>query len=165
MRSHQRDSAPDRTRRLPWLGLLAGGVALIALSRCTGLATAVTACFVLGVAVGVINATDQPILLLVTPSDMIGRVGAVLGPLMQLANLIGLGLAGVLAGGVLRSMHRVVAGLTFGPYDTVLGGAGALLILAGLVTIRPLRHLPEEQTNIVGDVLQADAKATSDALR
>ncbi|HEY2794741.1 MAG TPA: MFS transporter [Micromonosporaceae bacterium] len=137
---------PLGLRRLPWLSLLTAGVALIVLSRCTGIVGAVIASFVLGVAIGVINATDQPILLLVTPPEMIGRVGAVFSPLMQVANLIGLGLAGVLAGGLLGSIHESVAGVTFGPYDTVFTGAGVLLVLAGLVTIRPMRHLPEPQT-------------------
>jgi MFS family permease len=155
---------PIGLRRLPWLGLLVGGAALLALSRCTELVNAIIACFALGVAVGVINASDQPITVRVTPSNMIGRVGAVSGPLVQLANLIGLGLAGVLAGGVLKSLHGSLAGITFGPYDTVIAGAGALLILAGLVTIQAMRHFPEsaseqindtvkrEPTNTVGDV-------------
>jgi MFS family permease len=154
---------PIGLRRLPWLGLLVGGAALLALSRCTGLVTAVIACFVLGVAVGVINASDQPITLRVTPSNMIGRVGAVFGPIVQLANLIGLGLAGVLAGGVLKSLHGSLAGFTFGPYDTVITGAGVLMILAGLVTIRAMRHFPDaaqvfdDQPDAVESAVRSDA--------
>ncbi|WP_051367520.1 MFS transporter [Hamadaea tsunoensis] len=129
--------------RLPWLGLLGGGIAIIALSRCTAVGPAIAASFVLGIAVGIINATDQPITLRVTPPDMIGRVSAVFSPLVQLANLVGMGLAGLLAGGAWKSLHRAVAGTTFGPYDTILAVAGVLFILAALVTIRPMRHLPE----------------------
>ena len=57
----------------------------------------------------------------VTPSTMIGRVSAVFGPLMQLANLIGLGLAGVLAGLVAWRTRNVALTLAVGLLALVAG--------------------------------------------
>jgi MFS family permease len=128
--------------RLMWLALIVGGCALIGLSLCTELVWAIGACVLLGVAVGVVNAVDTPITLRVTPAHMMGRVSAVFSPLVQLSNIAGMALAGLLAGGVLRSLHVVIAGVTFGPYDSVIAAAGLLFILGGLATVAPMRHLP-----------------------
>lgn len=144
-------------RRIPWLGLLVGGASVIALSRCTAIGPALAASFVLGITIGVINASDQPITLRVTPSQMLGRVSAVFSPLLQLANLIGMALAGFLASGSLKSLHHNVFGVTFGTYDTIFAGAGILFIAAALVTIRPMRHLPEAEPSSEADAPEADA--------
>lgn len=142
-------------RRIPWLGLFVGGASVIALSRCTAIAPALAAGLVLGIAIGAINASDQPITLRVTPSAMLGRVSAVFSPLLQLANLTGMAMAGVLASGWLRSMRHNVFGLTFGTYDTMFACAGILFIVAALVMIRPMRHLPEPPSG--ADIREEDA--------
>jgi hypothetical protein len=51
-------------------------------------------------------------------------------------------IAGLLASTVLRGFHAVIAGLAFGPYNTILGISGLLFIAAGLATIVPMRGLP-----------------------
>ena len=38
-----------------------------------------------------------------------------------------------------HGFHEVVAGVTFGPYDTILGAGGLLFIVGGLASIAPLR--------------------------
>jgi hypothetical protein len=81
-------------------------------------------------------------MLRITPPDMLGRVSAVFSPLVQLANVGGMLIAGILASTVLPRLHVVVAGVTFGPYDTILGVAGLLFIISGLV-IGPMRNLPD----------------------
>ena len=57
----------------------------------------------------------------------------------MLGAIVSLVLTGVLASTVLRGLHAVVAGLTFGPYDTVFGVAGLLFVIAGAVSVAPLR--------------------------
>ena len=81
-----------------------------------------------------------PIILRVTPGHLIGRVSAVISPLQQLANIASMVLAGVLASTVLPGLHTVIAGLSFGPYDTVFAVAGILLVIAGVTSIAPLRE-------------------------
>jgi MFS family permease len=146
--------------RLLWLSLIVGGLALIGLSLCTALPWAIAACVLLGIAVGVVNAVDPPILLRVTPAHMVGRVSAVFSPLTQLSNIVGMALAGLLAGGALRSLHVVVAGFTFGPYAAVIAVAGLLFILSGLATVAPMRHLPPSAAPADAAIASHDAVAT-----
>jgi MFS family permease len=127
-----------RPARLFWMSLIGCGVALIGLSRTTALAPAIVTAVLLGLAVGVLNAVISPIILQVTPSNLIGRVSAVLSPLQQLASIISMVLAGVLASTVLRGFHEKIAGITFGPYDTVFAVGGLLFVIGGLAAIAPL---------------------------
>ena len=124
--------------RLFWLSLLGCGITLIGLSRTTSLIPAIVFAALLGVAAGVLNAAFSPIILEVTPSRLLGRVSAVLSPLQQLASIVSMVLAGLLASTVLRGFSAKFIGLSFGPYDTVFAAGGVLLLLAGLATIAPL---------------------------
>jgi hypothetical protein len=49
---------------------------------------------------------------------------------------------------VLRGFHEVVAGVTFGPYDTILGAGGLLLIASGLASIAPLRGAAQRPPDV-----------------
>jgi hypothetical protein len=62
-----------------------------------------------------------------------------LSPLQQLANILSMAAAGFLASTVLRGMHVVIGGVTFGPVDTIIGVSGLLIVAAGLAVIVPLR--------------------------
>lgn len=126
------------SERLFWISLIWGGVAFVGLSRATGLVPALIAGALLGLAAGVLNSVVSPIILRVTPSHLIGRVSAVFSPLEQLASIVSMVLAGVLASTVLRGFHATVAGVKFGPYDTVFAAAGLLFIIGGVASIVPL---------------------------
>jgi MFS family permease len=128
--------------RLTWLALIGGGLALIGLSRCTSVGLAIVMYALLGAMVGIINAADPPIILRVAPQHMLGRVSSVFSPLVQLTNIAAMAIAGLLASTVLRGFHVVIAGLAFGPYNTILAISGLLFITAGLATIVPMRSLP-----------------------
>ena len=125
--------------QLFWMSLAGCGLALIALSRATALSPAIAFAVVLGVAVGVLNAVLSPLILAETPSRLLGRVSAVISPLQQLASIVSMVLAGVLASTALRGFHAVIASLTFGPYDTIFGVAGLLFLIAGAASAAPLR--------------------------
>jgi MFS family permease len=129
-----------RPGQLFWLSLLACGVALIGFSRATSLAPAIAFAGCLGVGAGVLNAVIGPILLNASPPHMLGRVSAVLSPLMQLAEIVSMILAGALASTVLRGVHFAVAGVTFGPYDTVFAVGGLLFLIGGISAITPMRR-------------------------
>jgi MFS family permease len=138
--------------RLTWLALLGGGLALAGLSRCTSVGLAIVMCALLGVMAGIINAADPPIMLRVAPQHMLGRVSSVVSPLVQLSNIAAMAIAGLLASTALRGFHAEIAGLAFGPYNTILAISGLLFIAAGLATIAPMRDLPA--------AVQATADAT-----
>jgi MFS family permease len=149
-----------RPGRLLWIGMVAAGLILIALACCTAIVPALIACFGLGAGVGIVNAMDGPIMLRTTPSHLIGRVSAVFSPLVQLASIISMALAGYLASTLLRQFHLVVAGVTFGPYNTLFAIGGILFVLSGLATIVPLRAIPEPDATSEPAAAAAEAGLT-----
>ena len=133
-----------RPARLFWISLICCGIALIGLSRATGLVVAVITAALVGLASGTLNTVFSPIILSVTPSHLIGRVSAVFSPVQQLASIVSMVLAGVLASTALRGFHASVAGMKFGPYDTVFAVGGLLFMIAGIASIGPLSDSGEQ---------------------
>ncbi len=129
-----------RPGQLFWLSLIGCGLALLGFSRATALGPAIGFAACLGVAAGIVNAVIGPLILSETPANMLGRVSAVLSPLMQLAEIVSMILAGALASTVLRGVHFAIGGLSFGPYDTVFAVGGLLFLIGGLSAIAPMRH-------------------------
>lgn len=121
------------------LGLILCGSFLVAFSRTTAFPAAVAAGALVGLVISAINSAAPPMFLAHIPQDLIGRVMAVFSPLQQLANILSMAAAGFLASTVLRGMHVVIGGVTFGPVDTIIGVSGLLIVAAGLAVIVPLR--------------------------
>jgi len=143
------------SQRVFWAGLVGCGILVIVYSRMDALVAAIVVLVLIGVVIGAVNAAISPLLLAVTPQEMLGRVIAVLNPMQQVASLTALAASGILASTALRGMHVVVAGMTFGPYDTIFGIAGLFFIGGGLAAIRPLRASPQ----LAGAVAQSSADA------
>jgi MFS family permease len=146
--------------RIFWLGLVLAGVALIGLSRCTLLVAAIGLGVILGVTIGMVNSVITPLMLAATPQHLLGRVVAVINPVQQLASILSIALAGFLASTVLRSLHEVIAGVTFGPYDTVFGVAGLLFIIGGAASVIPLRGAGRPTAQAAGEVEGAGVQDT-----
>jgi MFS family permease len=91
-----------------------------------------------------VNIAIGPILLYVTPRELVGRVSAIFTPLSNLAALLSVALAGYLASTVLRDFHATVLGITLGPIDTIYTVAGLLIVVAGLYAAANLRDLMME---------------------
>ena len=123
-----------------WLGLVLAGIAIIGYSRTSSLPAALAFLTAGGVALGAVNAAIPPLMLGVTPQRMVGRVESAMNPLLSLGSISSMGAAGVLTSTVLRGFHATVAGISFGPYDTVFAIAGLLFMTSGLASIAPLRH-------------------------
>jgi MFS family permease len=134
--------------RTLWLSMAVGGVALIGLSRCTAVPPALATCLILGAAVGAVNAVAGPITLRVTPLELMGRISAVFSPLQQSSALVSMALAGALASTVLAGFHARVAGLAFGPYDSIIAVSGLLFIAAAVADIKAMRHLPPAPVSV-----------------
>lgn len=115
-----------------------GGVLLLAYSRLTQFPAALAVGSLVGLMFGALNAAAPPLFLAAIPQPLVGRVMSVFTPLQQVANITSIAAAGLLAGIVLRGMHLVVAGVTFGPVDTIFAASAVLIIIGGLVMIRPL---------------------------
>ena len=126
-------------QRIFWGGLVTSGLLIIVYSRMGLLVPALVVLVAVGLVIGALNAAISPLLLEATPQEMLGRVIAVINPLQQVASITALAAAGILASTVLRNMHVVAGGMTFGPYDTIFGISGLFFIAAGIAAIRLLR--------------------------
>jgi MFS family permease len=122
-----------------WLGLVAGGLVIIAYARQTQVVPALALIALSGATIGAVNVAISPLLLHLTPRDMIGRVAAVFNPITSLATLASIALAGYLDGVALRGFHQYAFGLRIGPVDTIYTATGLLILLGGLYARRILR--------------------------
>jgi MFS family permease len=125
--------------RMFWLSLIIGGLSILLYARMTSFLPALLLLFVYGILVAVQNVTATPLVLHTTPPELIGRVGAVFTPLMTLAALLSMALAGILDSTLLRGLHMNVFGASFGPVDTIFTGTGIASIIAGLYAVLSLR--------------------------
>ncbi|MET8704159.1 MFS transporter [Kitasatospora sp. NPDC004723] len=119
-------------RRTTWIGLMASGVLLVLYSRQTAFPGAVALLFVFIVPITMLNTAMAPLLLAATPQEFRGRVVAVFYPVTRLAAMLTAVLSGWLVGSGLRGFSGSLAGLRFGPIDTVFAVAGLLVVLAGV---------------------------------
>lgn len=78
-----------------------------------------------------LNTAMTPLLLDVTPPQYLGRMIAVFNPINQLASMVSVVVAGWLASTALHGFSATVAGMHFGPIDTIFAVAGILIVLAG----------------------------------
>jgi MFS family permease len=155
-------------RRIPpaqmfWLALIIAGVAEVGFARSTALPPAIVAAAIIGLGAGLLNSAFSPLILSVTPSRLLGRVSAVLSPMQQLASIVSMALAGLLASTVLRGFHREIAGVTLGPYDTVLTCSGLLFVIAGLALIAPMRGAGGKPAAAGADPARAAAESAPPA--
>ncbi len=119
-------------RRTTWIGLMASGALLVLYSRQTGFPAAVTLLFVLVVPITMLNTAMAPLLLAATPQEFRGRVVSVFYPVTRLAAMLTAVLSGWLVGSGLRDFSGSVAGVRFGPIDTVFAVSGLVVVLAGV---------------------------------
>lgn len=80
----------------------------------------------------------------VIPQHLIGRVMSVFNLIQQIANIGSTAAAGLLVGSVLRNLHGHIAGMAFGPVNTIFGISGLLIVAAGLVIAFQLHQLEDE---------------------
>ncbi len=104
----------------------------------TVLAAAVVLALI-GVAIPAVNVAVGPIVLQVTPRAYLGRVSATINPLVNAASLLGLLLGGFLYGTVFRDFEAEVAGVRFGPLDTIFAGVGIACLLGAAYARANLR--------------------------
>ncbi|MFF7588514.1 MFS transporter [Kitasatospora purpeofusca] len=119
-------------RRTTWIGLMASGALLVLYSRQTGFPAAVTLLFVFVVPITMLNTAMAPLLLAATPQEFRGRVISVFYPVTRLAAMLTAVLSGWLAGSGLRDFSGSLAGVRFGPIDTIFAVSGLVVVLAGV---------------------------------
>jgi len=127
--------------RVLWLSLVALGLLVLVYARLTGFGPALFVLFLVGVPNGTLNVVINPLLLQVTPRAFVGRVSAVLMPVMSVAALLSIVVSGVLDSTVLHGFHARLLGVNVGPIDTIFSAAGLLGIAGGLYAFLNLRHV------------------------
>ena len=115
------------------------GLLILVLARLGSFLPALVILFLLGAVMPALQVTLGPLMLQVTPRDLVGRVVSVIGPVTSGAEMISMLLAGFLASTVLRDLHIVAGGITIGPYDTILTVTGILALVAGIYARGALR--------------------------
>ncbi|MGW5052554.1 MFS transporter [Actinokineospora sp. NPDC004072] len=138
------------TARALCLSLLLNGIALTALSRTESFAWAMVEVGLIGAALSAQNSALSPLVLTLTPREMVGRVMSVFVPLLQVASIASAALAGTLVSTALRDLDVVVLGLRLGPVDTVFLAAGALVALASVLAAVGLRGWSEKNRDSSG---------------
>lgn len=93
----------------------------------------------LGMAISAVNVSGGPILLWVTPRELLGRVSGTINPLIQAALILGILVGGLLYGIVLRGFRWEVGGVRVGPLDTIFTGVGIACLLGAAHARRNLR--------------------------
>jgi len=115
------------------------GVGLVVLSRMTSFVPGLAVLFICGLMQAGVSLTISPILFKVTPRELLGRMLSLLNPVIVGTNLLAVALCGYLISVVLVGFRAALAGVTFGPLDTLYGVMGLLAIAAGLFAALNLR--------------------------
>jgi MFS family permease len=103
---------------------------------------------IVGVPNAALNVAITPLLLLVTPRALVGRVMAILTPVINMASLAGMAVAGYLASVTLVDFHAEALGFTFGPVDTIFMVAGLIALLGGVYCALRLRSSMIEREHV-----------------
>lgn len=130
-----------------WTSTIAASAVILLYARMTSFAPAAAFLFIAAMPVAALNVTLQPILLTTTPRELVGRVGSVLQPAISLASIISMALAGVVASTLLHGFHGYIAGVHFGPIDTVFTIGGLLCLSGGIYAWLALRAISLPSSN------------------
>jgi MFS family permease len=141
------------------LALTGLGAMLVAYSRMTSLLPALILLFIGGVLQALLNVAIGPMLLHVTPRELIGRVVSIIQPAATLSSLLSIAVSGYLASTLLVDFHTRLLGITLGPIDTIFTVAGLLALISGLYSLTSLgrvRLATREEQKERGDQTVAD---------
>ena len=126
--------------RIFWGSIVLVGIAAIALSRQTALVPGLVCAFLVGIPNGSLNVALMPLVLRVTPKEMVGRVMNVIEPAMTVAQVTSIAIFGTLASTVFASFHADLLGQAFDAYDALILLTGLLCLLAGALAYTSLRR-------------------------
>jgi MFS family permease len=124
-----------------WLSIILSGVVTLLYARLTSFALASAVIFLLGGLITIANVVVIPLVLSVTPNELIGRVSSILTPAFSLASILSLSIAGYLASTLLYKFHATWFGVTFGPIDTIFLGTGVLMFIGGVYAMMSLKNV------------------------
>ncbi|TLP62482.1 MFS transporter [Microbispora triticiradicis] len=119
-------------RRTAWIGLIVSGALLLTYTRQTEFLGGLIVLSLFVIPITMLNTAMTPLLLAAAPKEYLGRVMAVFYPVTQLASMLAASAAGWLASTDLRNLDGSLAGMRFGPIDSILALSGVLILIAGV---------------------------------
>jgi Na+/melibiose symporter-like transporter len=125
-----------------WISVLVVGGLIVVYARQTDFIAAVGLLLLLGLPSAALNVAIGPLILAYTPRAMVGRAAAIFTPATSLAAALSAALAGYLASTLLGGFHLALAGIEFGPYDTLYLLSGVLIAASGVYAMGrlPIAH-------------------------
>jgi MFS family permease len=120
-----------RAARVYTYGYLLVGLLIVAYSRTTTPPVAIVVLCLVGIPTAAVDSMVGPLIMRATPTELMGRVSSVFQPISNIASLLSVALTAWLASSVLRDLDATVAGVHFGPIDTIFLCAGAIIAIAG----------------------------------
>jgi MFS family permease len=124
-----------------WFCTVSAGIIFLVVARMTVLFPALALILLLGVVQAGLNVAINPLILHVTPRDLVGRVSSVLDPAISLVSMVSIAVAGSLASTLLQGFQAHLFGVTFGRIDTIFAFSGLLILLGGLYALLNLRDV------------------------
>ena len=128
--------------RTYWMSIVGISLLIFIYARLASLVPALIIAVLLGFLQGGLNVAEGPLLLRVTPRELVGRVNSIFIPAVTLTSLLSTVLAGTLASTALQTFHTTLFGLHLGPINTIFTVSGILAFLAGFYALVNLRILP-----------------------
>jgi predicted MFS family arabinose efflux permease len=119
-------------------GILLTAVLVLVLTRSSSLVMAIIVFGLIGIPLAIVNTVLGPILLAETPNRLLGRVSAVLNPVVYLASVSSMAIAGIAASALGQHFSFNLAGIRFQRIDTIFFVCGMLMLVAGLYAVRRL---------------------------
>jgi MFS family permease len=132
------------------IGLTLSGVLVMVIARLTSFPPVLALQFILGILVAAVNVAVGPILFHIVPKELLGRIAAIINPVLSLSSLFSLALVGYLDSKLLHNFHAQMLGLAFGPIDTILLGSGILATIGGLYAVVNLHGVKIAETKDQG---------------
>ncbi len=122
-----------------WGSIIAIGVLEVVYARLTNFPVACCILLLQGMCNAALNVAWGPLLLRITPRAFMGRISALLSPILQSAMLLSTSIVGYLMSTVLYTFHVTILGITLGPLDTMIMIAGLVALAGGLYAMSQLR--------------------------
>lgn len=127
-----------------WVTVGSAGAVFLLYARQTSIWAAIPVIFLSALPIAVVNAALEPLVIQVTPREMLGRVVSVFMPINTVVMLGSTTLIGWLMSTVMLHFHADVAGLHMGPIDTMFSITGLMFVIAAVYAFFALpRNLSE----------------------
>ncbi len=117
-------------------GMALLGLEMLVYAQFTDVPAGLALIFLFGLVFPAVNIAISPIMLLVTPTAYLGRVGGTLNPLINVATLVGVLAGGVIYGLLGESFSVRLLGIEFGALDGLLSFTGLTSIAAAIYAWR-----------------------------